>query len=460
MLKDYLSDTIAAISTSCGEGGIGIVRLSGKKALAIADKIFISRSGACAANFKSYTLHYGKICVQGQPLDEVLLSVMRKPKSYTREDVVEINCHGGAVVLQKILALALEKGARLAEPGEFTKRAFLNGRIDLAQAEAVIDIIRAKTDSALRLSLSQLSGGLSKEINKIRRGVLDILVSLEAAIDFPEEDLQPKNKQKNLQNLKIISANLEQLLQDSFGGRILREGIQVVICGRPNVGKSSLLNALLKKERSIVTAIAGTTRDTIEELLDIKGIPVKIIDTAGILRARNLIEKQAVLRSHKQITLADLVIILFEANKKLNRHDWKLVKQIKHKKAIAVINKIDLGLKIEKDEIAGVFQKVIELSAKKGKNLKLLEDAIAEFAGQGKLLNPESICVSNLRHIQALKKVLEALKQTKSSWEQNDSLEFVAQSLKDAGVYLDRILGKSFSEDLLEKIFADFCIGK
>ena len=460
MPKDYFTDTIAAISTSSGEGGIGIVRLSGKRALAIADKIFISHSGQRVADFGSYTMHYGKIYDQGKAIDEVLLSIMRKPKSYTRENVVEINCHGGCVALRKVLELTLAQGARLAGPGEFTKRAFLNGRIDLAQAEAVIDIIRAKTDSALRLSLGQLNGGLSKEINKIRRGLLGILVYLEAGIDFPEEGLPQQDKRKSEQNLKILSSQLNKLLKNSSSGRILREGIHVVICGKPNVGKSSLLNALLKKERSIVTPVAGTTRDTIEEMINIKGVPVRIVDTAGILRARNLIEKKAVRRSHKQISLADLVIILFEADKKLNHNDRKLIKQVKNKKAIAVINKIDLRMRIEKKEISRVFQKVVELSVKKGKNIHLLEEAIAEFVGKDKLQNPESMLVSNLRHIQALKQVAETLNQARVSLANNLSLEFVTQYLKDAGVYLDQILGKSFSEDLLKKIFTDFCIGK
>ena len=460
MLKGDLKDTIAAISTSCGEGGIGIVRLSGKKALAIAEKVFIPGSKERVREFKSHTLHYGKICVKGQLLDEVLLSLMRRPKSYTREDVVEINCHGGTVALGKVLELVLANGARLAQPGEFTKRAFLNGRIDLTQAEAVIDIIRAKTDSALRLSLGQLSGGLSGQINKIRKALLGVLVHLEAAIDFPEEELPTQEKQKSLQGIKTISGQLERLLQDSLSARILREGIKVVICGRANVGKSSLLNALLKKERAIVTAIAGTTRDTIEELLDIKGIPVSIVDTAGILRARNLIEKQAIRRSQQQISFADLVVILFEANKKLSLDDWKLIKQLKNKKAIAIINKIDLGIKIEKPKLVKIFPRVIELSLKRGKNIQLLEEAIVEFVGKDKLQNPESMLVSNLRHIQILKKVVLSLKQAQASLAGNLSLEFVTQDLKAAGEYLDEILGKSFSQDLLDKIFSDFCIGK
>ncbi len=460
MFKDNLEDTISAISTAQGEGGIGIVRLSGKEALLIADKIFIPFGKTKPADFKSYTLHYGKICDKGKVIDEAILTLMRKPKSYTREDVVEINCHGGILALGRVLDLTLKHGARLASPGEFTQRAFLNGRIDLAQAEAVIDIIRAKTDSALKVSLGQLSGRLSGEINKIRKQLLDILVSIEANIDFPEEDIGQQDITKISRGLMAIDMELNKLLDGSVCGRILREGIQVVICGRPNVGKSSLLNALLKKERSIVTPVAGTTRDTIEETLDIKGIPVKIVDTAGILKPRNLIEKKAVLRSRAQIKLADLVIILFDASQKLNVQDKKLIKEIKNKKVIAVINKIDLKARIEKNQINRVFPQVVQLCAKKARNINLLEDAICDLVYQGKLFAPEFTLVSNLRHIQALKNTKKRIGQTKVALGDKLPPECIGQLLKDACVYLDGILGRNFPEDLLEKIFADFCIGK
>ena len=460
MFKDNLEDTISAISTAQGQGGIGIVRLSGKKALAVADKIFIPFGKTKPADFKSYTVHYGKICDNGEVIDEAILTLMRKPRSYTREDVVEINCHGGILALGKVLDLTLKHGARLASPGEFTQRAFLNGRIDLAQAEAVIDIIRAKTDSALKVSLGQLSGGLSCEINKIRKQVLDILVSIEAGIDFPEEDIGQQDLVKIFLELTAIDTKLNKLLDGSACGRILREGIQVVICGRPNVGKSSLLNALLKKERSIVTAVAGTTRDTIEEMLDIKGIPVKIVDTAGILKPRNLIERKAVLRSRAQVRLADLVVILFDASQRLNAQDKKLIQEVKNKKVIAVINKIDLKARIEKDQISRVFPLVVQLCAKKSQNINLLEDALSDFVYQGKLFAQEFTLVSNLRHIQALRNTRKLIRQTKAALGDKLPPECIGQLLKDACVYLDGILGRSFPEDLLERIFADFCIGK
>ena len=460
MLRDDFEDTIAAISTPMGEGGIGIVRVSGREALAIANKIFVSPGKKNPADFKSYTTHYGKILDNGRIIDEVILTVMRKPRSYTREDVVEINCHGGIVALGKVLELVLENGGRLAAPGEFTKRAFLNGRIDLTQAEAVIDIIRAKTDSSLKVSLEQLSGGLSKEINKIRLELLDILVTLEANIDFPEEDLKEQDTRGVSLSLAAIDTQLNRLLNSAKTGRILRDGIVVVICGKPNVGKSSLLNALLKKERSIVTPVAGTTRDTIEEIIDIKGIPVRIVDTAGILKPRDLIEKKAVWRSKKHINSADLVLILFDASSKLDEGDRKLIKGIKGRNVIAVINKIDLKCRIEKEELARVFHKVVELSAKKAKNINLLEDALCDLVYKGKLQSPELMLVSNLRHIHALKDAEKLVSQALAALADKLPLEFITQNIKDACAYLDKILGKDFSADLLDRIFTDFCIGK
>ena len=460
MGKNNFFDTISAISTAQGQGGIGIVRISGPQALLIASKIFVPASKKKITELKSYTIHYGKIVDRGNVVDEVILSLMRSPRSYTREDVVEINCHGGILSIKKVLALTLENGARLAQPGEFTKRAFLNGRIDLAQAEAVIDIITAKTESALKISVGQLSGGLSKAINQIRRQILDLLVGLDAAIDFPEELIPQQDTIKISRGLATIDKELNQLLAQAACGRILREGLQVVICGKPNVGKSSLLNALLKKERSIVTSVAGTTRDTIEEMLDIKGIPVKIVDTAGILKPHNLIEKKAVLRSQEAIKAADLVVILFDAHKKLDDQDRKIIKTIKHKLTIAVINKIDLKLQLEKDQIFKIFPHVVALCAKKAKNINLLEDTLSDLVYKGKLHTPESMLVSNLRHERALKDAQKLVVQAAASLTQKLSAEFVAQNLKDACVYLDKILGKSFSEDLLDKIFTDFCIGK
>jgi tRNA modification GTPase len=455
-----LTDTIAAISTPIGEGGIGIVRISGGLALNIADKIFVSPDERKPSTFKTYTTHYGSIVKNAKPVDEVILTVMRSPRSYTKEDIVEINCHGGIVALRAVLDLVLENGARIATPGEFTKRAFLNGRLDLTQAEAVLDIIRAKTDSALNSALTQLKGSLSKEINKYRESLLGALTEFEAGIDFPEEDISSAEAKKISGNLDEISRGLGKLIEGSRLSRILRDGIHVVICGKPNTGKSSLLNALLKEERSIVTPVAGTTRDTIEEIIDIKGIPVRIVDTAGILEPRDLVEKEAVKRSKEHIASAGLAIILFDGSIKLSKEDRFLMGKLKTKKVIALINKCDLKAKIEREQIIKAFKTVIDISAKKLININLLENAIADLVYAGDILCPESLMVASLRYLKMLQKAKINIAQALNSLDNNLPPEFIAQDLKEALGYLDEILGKKFSEDLLDKIFSEFCIGK
>ncbi len=460
MINHDLTDTIAAISTPIGEGGIGIVRISGKNALNIADKIFVSPDGKTPSTFKTYTTHYGSVAKNSRVIDEVILTIMRSPKSYTKEDIVEINCHAGIVALRATLELVLENGARIAEPGEFTRRAFLNGRIDLTQAEAVLDIIRAKTDSALRAGLAQLKGVLSKEINKYRELLLGALTQLEAGIDFPEEDISSSGLKNISGHLDEAIKGLEKLIESSRLAKILRDGIHVVICGKPNTGKSSLLNALLKEERSIVTPIAGTTRDTIEEIIDIKGIPLRLVDTAGILEPRDLVEKEAVKRSKEHIASADLAIILFDASVKLSKEDMFLMSKLKTKRVIALINKCDLKPKIEREKITKAFKTVIDISAKKLININLLENAIADLVYAGDILAPESLMVSNLRYLKMIQKAKINIAQALKSLDNNLPLEFIAQDLKEALGHLDEILGKKFPEDLLDKIFSEFCIGK
>jgi tRNA modification GTPase len=455
-----LNDTIVAISTPPGESGIGIVRISGKEALKVADKIFLSRDNRKSSEFKTYTTHYGWIMDKREIVDEVILTVMRAPRSYTKEDIIEINCHGGIVALRRVLDLVVENGCRLASPGEFTKRAFLNGRIDLAQAEAVLDVIRAKTDSALKVGAEQLRGRLSSQVNKMRKVLLDILSMLEANIDFPEEEIRPAEFKDIAQRLNHINNEMKSLLEAARFGRILREGIHVVICGRPNVGKSSLLNALLKQERSIVTAIPGTTRDTIEEVIDIKGIPIRIVDTAGILEPRDLIEKKAVQRSRRYIDLADLVILLFDGSERLSREDEVLMRKLRKKVVIAAINKTDLKQKIERGKILKRFKLVLDISAKKFKNINLLEEAIANAVYKGRVRSSDSVMVSNLRHIVAIKEAQKLIAEAINSLDNKLSSEFIAQDIKEALSCLDNILGKKFSEDLLDKIFSQFCIGK
>lgn len=469
MFNNDLEDTIAAIATSVGESGIGIVRISGRDALKIADKIFLAKNKTKPSLAKSYTIHHGWVVNNsrtrpcGSPdniIDEVILTIMRAPRSYTREDVVEINCHGGIIPLRDTLDVVLKNGARLAMPGEFTKRAFLNGRIDLTQAEAVLDIIRAKTDSALKAGLGQLSGELTRKIGGLRGDLLASLSSLEANIDFPEEDIIDADLKNSADRLIILQRNIRMLLDSFCFGRVLREGLRVAICGKANTGKSSLLNALLKEERSIVTKVAGTTRDTIEEIIDIKGIPVIIIDTAGILKPRNLIERKAVERSKKHIDSADLVILLFDASRPLAREDYFLIRKLRGRNVVAVLNKIDLRPRINKKAILKSFANPIEVSAKKSKNLNLLEEGIVNSVYQGRLSPKAPVLVTNLRHIELLRKAEKLIAQGIKSLDNKLSLEFVAQDLKDALLYFDELLGIKFSEDLLNKIFSDFCIGK
>jgi len=471
--RSYFNDTIAAIATGLGQAGIGIVRISGPDALLLADKIFVSRERGRPSDFRAYTTHYGWIVEslqltsqnsKSRPpqefIDEVILTIMRAPRSYTKEDVVEINCHGGIVALRRTLDLVLENGARLANPGEFTKRAFLNGRIDLAQAEAVLDIIKAKSDSALKVATAQLKGLLSRQIDKIREIVLGALSVLEANIDFPEEEIGEANFEEVPRSLKQANAALKDLLGQAKRGKIFREGVKAVICGRPNVGKSSLLNALIQEERSIVTSVPGTTRDTIEEIIDIKGIPIRIVDTAGIIEPRDLVEKKAVRRSKKYIDQADLAILLFDGNSRLSPQDEILIKKLKNKTTIAVINKIDLRQKVEKERIVKSFGRAVEISAKKHKNIFMLEDEIASLVTNGQLGISEPVLLSNIRHITAVKEAQKLVEEAQDSLDNSLSVEFVAQGIKDALLHLDGIVGRCFCEDLLDKIFGEFCIGK
>ena len=468
MQRNNPNDTIVAIATPPGAAGIGIVRISGKEALSVADKIFVSKDAVKPSGFLTYTIHYGWIVepraeggtARAEIIDEVILTVMRAPRSYTKEDVVEINCHGGIVSLRRMLDVALKTGCRLAEPGEFTKRAFLNGRIDLAQAEAVLDIIQAKSDAALKMGVNQLKGYLSFEINTLREELLEILSTIEATIDFPEEGLDAAALEDLSHRLRSSSRHLQSLVEASRYGRVLREGIHVVICGKPNTGKSSLLNALLKQERSIVTAIAGTTRDTIEEIIDIRGIPVRIVDTAGILEPRDLIERKAIRRCRQQMKLADLVILLFDGSTRLSKDDALLMKRLQKKVVVAVINKVDLKQKIERERIIKNFGSVVEISAKKHTRIYLLEEAIVNMVYGGHLRPPGSALLSNIRHIQLVKDAQKLIAEVVNSVDNKLSAELVAQGIKDALVYLDVLLGKKFSEDLLDKIFSEFCIGK
>lgn len=480
------ADTIAAIATPLGEGAVGIVRLSGPGAVAIVDKIFRPKNGESFVSQKSYTFRYGWIVRQPadvkdinrcakegagkagsteEVVDEVIVGLMRAPKSYTREDVVEINSHGGPCALFNILELVCAKGARLAQPGEFTKRAFLNGRLDLAQAEAVLDVIQAKSELARKNSLSQLSGQVSRCIAKLREEILGILVDIESGIDFSEDDIAVVGAAVYSDRLARVCLELDSVLERSFKGRIIREGLKVVIYGRPNVGKSSLLNAVLKEERAIVTSIAGTTRDTIEEPVSIKGLAVRLIDTAGILKHRDDIEKEALERTKRALESSDLVLFVLDGSSPLTREDRELATQIAGKRAAVVINKCDLLQKIDLGEVGGLFSsKPVFVSAQSGANICELEELIygsifsAEEPGPG--IFQESVMVSNTRHIDILKSVRRSLEQAKSTIMSGMSLEFASVDIKKALDGLGTLTGEVFSEELLDAIFSKFCVGK
>jgi len=461
-----LDDTIAAISTAIGQGGIGIVRLSGKECLNIAKACFKPRHKLDLKKCKNFTAHYGWIVDEDDIVDEVLLTVMRAPHSYTKEDVVEISCHGGAVSLKTILSIVTNLGCRLAEPGEFTKRAFLNGRIDLAQAEAVLDIIRSKTDSFLRVSTHQLKGELSTELEIIRGKLMEIYVELEAMINFPEDEVDEQLQKRNTKTLKSkISSTqkrVDKLLETSDHGRILKEGIKIVICGKPNVGKSSLLNIMLKTPRAIVTEMAGTTRDTIEETAQIDGIPFNLVDTAGILEPRDMVEKEAIKRSHMHIESAELVILMLDSSCELSKEDGDLVKALKSRNKIVVVNKCDLKSKIDKDWLSREFpkSKVIEISATKKTGIKKLKTAIVENVWHEKTVDTHGVLLSNARQINSLESCRESISKATENIDDNLSYEFVSEEIKISVNHLDNITGRNIDADLLDTIFSKFCIGK
>ena len=492
-MKINLDDTIAAISTPAGEGGIGIVRMSGKKALSVADRIFVSKDGLKPSKFKTYTVHYGRIvdkssvvssvCAKAsadkrqspekdttydirhtiyETIDEVILTVMHAPKSYTKEDIVEINCHGGIVPLKRVLELVIRLGARLAEPGEFTRRAFLNGRIDLAQAEAVLDVIHSKTEVSLKAALHQLEGGLSSEIGEIKNDIMDFYAHIEASIDFPEEDIEGFDAIRLSERMDAASKGLKGLLETAQHGKILREGVSAVICGKPNVGKSTLMNAFLKEDRVIVTPVPGTTRDVIEEVISIDGIALRIADTAGIIEPSTLIDKESVNKSRKCLENADLALLLMDNSKEMSEEDRVVIEMVKGKKAIVVINKIDLPKKLDtgelKDHLNG--RAMVEVSAAKRTNLELLEKAIAGMVWSGQVHSGHHSLLTNVRHADAVRRAHKELNEARDSLKKRLSPEFIAAGVKNALDSLGEVTGEIVMDDLLDRIFGEFCIGK
>ncbi len=462
-------DTIAAISTAPGHSGIGIVRLSGRDTLKIAEKIFLSARQKKIRKTPSHRMLYGHIIdpANKETIDEVLVSVMKAPNTYTREDIVEINSHGGPVPLRRILDLVINEGARLAEPGEFTQRAFLNGRLDLAQAEAVIDIINALTEQSRKTAVSQLKGGLSIKIQSIREELTELAAFVEAYIDFPDEDIEGlslKDMKKRAQN---IQQALKKLIESSRYGRVLREGLKTAIIGRPNVGKSSLLNALLEHDRAIVTEAPGTTRDVIEEYLNIKGIPVRIMDTAGIRDVKDIAEKEGVKRSLMAMEDADLVLLVLDGSSALHKTDKELIEKSETKHTIIVINKSDLSQKMDIAMVVGARRAVplqvpgniVKISAKKETGLDELKNRIAETALSGSAEGSAEV-VTSTRHVHALEKALASMGSFITEVDKKTSPEFLSVELRDALDAIGDIIGITTTDDILNRIFSNFCIGK
>lgn len=457
-----MEDTIAAVATAYGEGGIGIIRISGEEALPILQEIFEFHGDT--DTFISRRMTYGKIIdkEKNQIIDEVLAVYMKGPKTYTAEDVVEINCHGSMVSLRKTLALVLRKGARLAEPGEFTKRAFLNGRLDLSQAEAVIDMIRAKTDKSFDVAVSQLEGRLSLKVEEIRQKLLDLLVDITVNIDYPDEDIEEMTYEKLEESIVETQDMIEKLLATSSTGRMIREGIKIAIVGKPNVGKSSLMNGLLKEKRAIVTDIPGTTRDTIEEVLSIRNIPVYLVDTAGIRETSDKVEKMGIEKSKEAFNQADFILFLLDGSRPLEEEDLQIMEFLKERKSLVLINKRDLGEAISIEEIAAKLpaSQVIEASLLKGQGITEIEDAVEDLVYGGEIVQKESMMVNNVRHIELLQQAVKSLTDALHMSERREALDFIEVDVKNAYERLGEIIGETVSDDIINEVFARFCLGK
>ena len=458
-MKEF--DTIAAIATSIGEGGISIIRISGDKSLDIVASIFKGKNDRKLHDIKSYTMRYGHIIDKnGSILDEVIISYMKGPKSFTAEDTVEINCHGGVVGTNRILREIIMAGARMAEPGEFTKRAFLNGRIDLSQAEAVIDIIRAKTELSMKSAIMQSEGSISREIKIIRNKLLSVIANIEVTVDYPEEDIEEVTAGKVKYDVTSILGEIEILLSTADEGKILREGLSTVIVGKPNVGKSSLLNALVKEKRAIVTDVPGTTRDAIEEYISIEGIPVKIVDTAGIRETEDIVEKIGVQTSKQKIDEADLVILILDSSMSLTHEDREIIKYIHNKKYIVLLNKSDLGGKIEKGELQSLKSKYItNISVKTGQGLDQVKEHIKDLFFNGEI-KTEGVFVTNNRHKQSLIRAVENLESSLNALEHTLAIDLASIDIRNAWMNLGEITGEALEEDIIHKIFSEFCLGK
>ena len=457
-------DTIAAISTAPGEGAIGIVRISGDLAISIASSIYQCGTKKLEEQ-KTHTIHYGHIVdpKSGEIYDEVMVSVLRAPKTFTREDIVEINCHGGIVAINRVLQLVLRMGARLAEPGEFTKRAFLNGRIDLSQAEAVMDLIRAKTDKSMQLAMRQLDGQLSHLIQNLRQEILNTLAQVEVNIDYPEyDDVEEMTLQLLREKTQQVLQGIRALLNTASQGKILRDGLKTAIVGRPNVGKSSLLNVLLREEKAIVTDIAGTTRDTIEEYVNVRGVPLQLIDTAGIRETDDIVEKIGVERSRKALKEADFVLLLLNQSEILQEEDIRLLETTKGMKRIILFNKTDLPSKLSKEDIAPYAQveEIVTTSMLNKEGIDQLEEKIAGYFFQGQMNERDATYLSNTRHIALLEKAEQALVEVQNGIEMGMPVDLIQIDFTRAWDLLGEITGDSVQDELLTQLFSQFCLGK
>ncbi|KGP92683.1 tRNA modification GTPase [Pontibacillus chungwhensis BH030062] len=456
------TDTISAISTPVGEGAIAIVRLSGPEAVSLANGMF---KGKDLNEVDTHTIHYGKLLdpKTNEMVEEVMVSVMRAPKTFTREDIVEINCHGGLVSVNRVLELTLSQGARLAEPGEFTKRAFLNGRIDLSQAEAVMDLIRAKTDRAMNVALKQMDGRLSHLIQKLRQELLEVLAQVEVNIDYPEyDDVEEMTNELMIQNTRQVHQEIERLLRTAKQGKILREGLGTAIVGRPNVGKSSLMNALVHENKAIVTEVPGTTRDVIEEYVNVRGVPLRLIDTAGIRETEDLVEKIGVEKSRQVLQEADLILLVLNNGDTITQEDKKLFEAVEGMDVIVIVNKTDLPQQIDMDELREVAgdHPIVSTSLIEEQGIDQLESSISDIFFEGDIDTGDMTYLSNVRHVQLLNQAKETLEDAMDGMNAGMPIDMVQIDVTRTWELLGEIVGDTVQESLIDQLFSQFCLGK